>query len=267
MPVYAMQEMTWPEVKEALERARVGILPVGSHEQHGPHLAMSVDIASAEAFARRLAEEVHPLALLAPPLPYGISIHHMPFAGTLTLEPETFESVLMDVARSFREHGVRRLFVVNGHGGNQHALGVASVKMRRDLGVRMAYTLWPLIGGFAVAEHAKGRRIGHACLFETSLMMHLRPDLVRGDRLTEGEMRPPPYGDAPTGGIEGFLYWDEVTGNGALEGAPDARPEIGAKMTQVALDQVAAFVRRFAEVRLDDRRRGAEPDRPTGRSS
>jgi creatinine amidohydrolase len=246
-----MQEMTWPEIRDALQEAKVAIVPVGSHEQHGPHLAMSVDIASADAFARRLAEEVHPLALLAPPLPYGVSVHHMPFAGTLTLQPETFESVLMDVARSFAEHGLRRLFVVNGHGGNQSALGVASVKMRRDLGVRMAYSLWPLIGGFAVAEHAKGRRIGHACVFETSLMMHLRPDLVREDRLSEGEMQPPVYGDAPTGGIEGFLYWDEITRNGAFEGAPDARPEIGEKITKVALDQVSRFVRQFAEVEVD----------------
>jgi creatinine amidohydrolase len=246
-----MQQMTWPEVKDALKDARVGIVPVGSHEQHGPHLAMSTDIASAEAFAHRLAEAVQPIALLAPPLPYGISIHHMPFPGTLTLQPETFETVLMDVARSFREHGIHRIFVVNGHGGNQNALGVASVKMRRDLGVRMAYTLWPVIGGLAVAQHAKGRKVGHACVFETSLMMHLRPDLVREDRLAEGELQPPVYGDAPTGGIDGFLYWDEVTTNGALAGAPDARPEIGEKMTEVALERVSTFVRRFASVGED----------------
>jgi creatinine amidohydrolase len=257
MTAYVMEEMTWPEVRDALEEARLAILPVGSCEQHGPHLALSVDIASAEAFARRLAEEVHPLALLAPPLRYGISIHHMPFPGTVTLQPETFETVLMDVAASLREHGVRRLFVVNGHGGNQNALGVASAKMRRDLGVRMAYSLWPLIGGLAMAEHVKGRRVGHACLFETSLMMHLRPDLVREEALAEGELRPPLYGDAPTGGIDGFVYWDELTRNGAFEGATEARPEIGEKMTRIALDQIAAFVRRFAEVPVDPSERRA----------
>jgi creatinine amidohydrolase len=251
MTAYLMERMTWPEVRDALEQAQLAILPVGSNEQHGPHLALSVDIASAEAFAERLGEAVHPLALVAPPLRYGVSIHHMNFPGTLTLQPETFEKVLMDVAASFRQHGIRRLFVVNGHGGNQHALGVASAKMRRDLGVRMAYTLWPVIGGLSVAEHAKGRRVGHACLFETSLMMHLRPDLVRADALAEGELRSPLYADAPTAGIDGFVYWDEVTGNGALEGATDASPEIGEKMTQVALDHISAFVRRFAEVATD----------------
>jgi creatinine amidohydrolase len=248
MAAYVLEEMTWPEMRDALQQAKVAILPVGSQEQHGPHLALSTDIAGAEAFARQLAEQVHPVAVLAPPLKFGISFHHMPFPGTLTLQPETFEAVLMDVAASLCEHGIDRLFVVNGHGGNQNALGVASVKLRRDLGVRMAYTLWPVIGGMAVAEHAKGRRVGHACVFETSLMMHLRPDLVREQALAEGVLREPIYGDAPTGGIDGFLYWNEITENGALEGAPDARPEIGEKMTQVALEQVARFVRRFAEI-------------------
>lgn len=252
MAAYAMEEMTWPEVRDALEHVKLAIVPVGSQEQHGPHLALSVDIASAEAFGRRLAEEVHPLALLAPPLKFGVSIHHMRFPGTMTLQPETFEAVLTDVAASLRAHGVRRMFVVNGHGGNQPALGVLSAKLRRDLGVRMAYALWPTLGGLAVGEHARGRRVGHACVFETSLMMYLRPDLVREDALAEGELKPPLYGDAPTGGIQGFVYWDELTANGALQGAPDARPDIGEKMTASALEQVAAFVRRFAELPVED---------------
>jgi creatinine amidohydrolase len=247
-----MERMTWPEVRDALPDAEVAILPVGSQEQHGPHMTLSVDIAGAEAFARLLAEAVHPKALLLAPLKFGISMHHMPFPGTLTLQPETFEAVLFDLAASLRSHGVRRLFVVNGHGGNQNALGVVSAKLRRDLGVRMAYTLWPMVGGAAVAAEVKGRRIGHACIFETSLMMHLRPDLVREDKLSEGEMREPLYGDAPTLGIDGFVYWNELTSNGAFEGAPDAKPEIGEKMTKLALDQVARFVRRFAELPVGD---------------
>lgn len=248
MKPYIMQEMTWPEVRDALEQARLAILPVGSHEQHGPHLAMSTDIAASEVFARKLAECTHPLALLAPPLNYGISIHHMPFPGTLTLQPETFEKVLLDVAASFREHGIQKIFIVNGHGGNQHVLNIASVKMRRDLDVRMTYTLWPLVGGGAVAEQMAGKRIGHACQFETSVMMYLRPDLVRRDALAEGEIQPPIYGDVDTGGIDGFAYWDEYTANGALEGAPDADPETGEKITEAALDKIAAFVRKFAEI-------------------
>lgn len=249
---YIMQEMTWPEVRDALKKAKLAILPVGSHEQHGPHLAMSADIAGSEVFARKLTERTHPIGLLAPSLNYGISIHHMPFPGTLTLRPETFEKVLLDVAASFRDHGIRRLFVVNGHGGNQSVLNIASMKMRRDLGVRMAYTLWPTLGGGAIADLVQGRRMGHACLFETSMIMYLRPNLVREDALTEGELQPPIYGDVSTTGIEGFAYWNEYTANGALQGAPEATPEIGEKVTEMALDKIAAFVNQFAEVSIED---------------
>lgn len=252
MNAYVLEEMTSPEVRDALGEVKLAILPVGSCEQHGPHLALSTDIAASEVFARRLTEQVHPLALLAPPLKFGLSSHHLPFPGTLTLRPETFEAVLMEVAESLRQHGILRLFVVNGHGGNQNALGVVSARMRRDLGMRMAYCIWPMIGAGAVADEVKGRKVGHACVFETSLMMHLRPDLVREDRLAEGEVQPPLYGDAPAFGIDGFVYWNEITANGALEGAPEARPELGEKITKAALEGATVFVRRFAELNVDD---------------
>ena len=251
MTAYVMEEMTWPEVRDALDEVRFAILPVGSCEQHGPHLALSTDIAGAEVVARRLAEEVHPLGMLAPSLRFGISIHHMPFAGTITLQPETFQTVLLEVAESLRAHGIRRLFVVNGHGGNQNALGLASARMRRDLGVRMAYTLWPIVGAQAAASAAQGKRVGHACAVETSMMMHLRPDLVREDALAEGELLPPIYGDAPMLGIDGFAYWNEFTANGALQGAPEATADLGEKVTRASLDGLAAFVRRFAEIEVD----------------
>ncbi|MBW2282397.1 MAG: creatininase family protein [Deltaproteobacteria bacterium] len=252
MTAYIMEEMTWPEVRDALGEVRVAVLPVGSCEQHGPHLALSTDIAGADVIARRLVEEVHPLGMLAPSLRFGVSIHHMPFAGTITLQPETFQTVLMEVADSLRQHGIRRLFVVNGHGGNQNALGLASARMRRDLGVRMAYTLWPIVGARAAAGAVQeGKRIGHACVVETSMMMHLRPDLVREDALAEGEIEPPIYGDAPMLGIEGFAYWNEYTANGALEGAPDATADLGEKIARASLDGLVPFVRRFAEVPVD----------------
>ena len=251
MTAYIMEEMTWPEVRDALDEVKVAILPVGSCEQHGPHLALSTDIAGAEVVARRLAEEVHPLGILAPSLRLGISIHHMPFSGTITLQPETFQRVLMEVADSLRQHGIRRLFVVNGHGGNQNALGLVSARMRHDLGVRMAYTLWPIVAAGAAAAEVQGRRVGHACVFETSMMMHLRPDLVREDALAEGELQPPLYGDVPTLGIEGFAYWDEYTANGALQGAPDATADLGEKITRASLDGLVPFVRRFAELDVD----------------
>lgn len=136
--------------------------------------------------------------------------------------------------------------------GNQHVLDVVSVKMRRDLGIRMAYAFWPVLGGGGGAnEKLKGRRIGHACIIETSMMMHLRPDLVREDKLAEGELQPPIYGEVDTWGIGGFVYWNEYTRNGAFEGAPDATQEIGENVTRTALERMIPFVREFAEAEVD----------------
>ena len=245
-----MQEMTWTEVRDALTEAKVVIVPVGSQEQHGPHLGCSTDIASAEYFGRALAEAVSPLALLAPPLSFGISTHHMAFPGTITLSPETFEAVLMDVGRSLAHHGVRRMLVVNGHGGNRAALDILSVKLRRDLGIRMAHTLWPILGGSGGAS-AGGRRVGHACVLETSLMMHIRPDLVRKDALAEGELQPPVYGDASTQGFSGFDWWHELTANGCFAGAPDATAEAGRRIFETALQRAIPFLKALAAVEVD----------------
>lgn len=258
MPNLSLANMTSPEFQAALETARVAIIPVGAHEQHGPHLGFSTDIAGADAFSRLLVQAVDPLAVLVPPIPFGVSPHHIHFPGTISLRPDTFIGVLMDVADSLRVHGIRRLFVVNGHGGNQSALGVASARLRTELGVRMHYAAWPYLGLEAVAEHVHGRKVGHACILETSLMMHLVPEIVRPAKLAEGDLRPPAYAAAAHKEIQGFKYFEEVTGNGAFDGATEARAEIGEQMTAAALRQAVYFVREFAMAEIDQ----DEPEAP-----
>jgi creatinine amidohydrolase/Fe(II)-dependent formamide hydrolase-like protein len=112
----------------------------------------------------------------------------------------------------------------------------------------MSYTLWPHLGFSAVKEHMEGRRIGHACILETSMMMHLRPDIVRKDALVEGEMQKPIFGDINTSHIKSFAYYNEYSRNGAFEGAPDATAEIGEKLTRQALDKAADFIKKYAEI-------------------
>src|SRR5690242_15451434 len=92
-----LHEMTWPQAARALARAEVAILPVGSTEQHGPHLRLATDTAIAGQLARRLAEHLAPRAVVAPPIPLGVSYHHMDFPGSLTLSPETLQAVLVEV--------------------------------------------------------------------------------------------------------------------------------------------------------------------------
>src|SRR5438105_12609286 len=96
-PTVQLADMTWPEAQAAFAAAEVVIVPTGSTEQHGPGMLLRTDATMADAVAHRVAERLFPRALIAPALPFGLSAHHMRFAGTVTLQPETFMAVLLDV--------------------------------------------------------------------------------------------------------------------------------------------------------------------------
>src|ERR671915_92545 len=128
-----LAELTWPEAKEAFAAAEVVLIPLGSNEQHGPGMTLATDIALATAVAGRVAERLRPRAIVAPSLPFGLSPHHMRFPGTITLQPATFGAVLLETMRSLQQHGAKRFFLLNGHGGNQAILSVIATQARLEL--------------------------------------------------------------------------------------------------------------------------------------
>src|ERR671912_979269 len=93
----ALARMTSPEAAEALAGAEVALIPVGATEQHGPNMSLETDTAVAYQLALHTAAALHPRAVVTPPLPYGVSYHHMSFPGTMTLSPETFQAVVLEV--------------------------------------------------------------------------------------------------------------------------------------------------------------------------
>ncbi|MGQ9732130.1 MAG: creatininase family protein [Candidatus Zipacnadales bacterium] len=122
-------ECTWEEVKAAAEVGAVVVAPFGSTEQHGPMLPLDTDIHIAERVAlegaREAAERHGVHVLVLPTMPFGLATHHMAFAGTITLAPETYVAVIADVLRCVVTHGFRRIAVISGHGGNRPALELA----------------------------------------------------------------------------------------------------------------------------------------------
>jgi hypothetical protein len=112
----ALARMTWPEAAEALASAEVALVPVGATEQHGPNMSLETDTVVAYQLALRIATTLYPRVVVTPPLPYGVSYHHMHFAGTMTLSPETFQAVVLEVVLSLHRHGVERFFILDGHG-------------------------------------------------------------------------------------------------------------------------------------------------------
>lgn len=161
----------------------LAVLPVGSTEQHGPHLPVGTDTFAVEAVARRaalaVAEQI-PI-VVAPTLPFGSSQHHLPFGGTMSLGTETYYRVIRELVASLIGSGFRRVLVLNGHGGNQELVELAV----RDLALKHPVALgaapyWRIAESAltATAIPAVPRLPGHAGAFETSLVMALAPEFI-----------------------------------------------------------------------------------------
>lgn len=183
-----LSDMTSPEVAAALAaNRRVAVVPVGSTEQHGPHLPLDVDTritaTMCEAAARFVAGDV--AVVIAPPLSIGISEHHMGFPGTISLAPATFIEALVQIGASLVRHGFDRLVIVNGHAGNAGALQVAATRLRLETEARLVVYLheWSLArDAFSRVRESGPGGAAHACEYETSVYLHLRPEAVQMER-------------------------------------------------------------------------------------
>lgn len=184
---FRLADLTYPEVQDALERPNVAVLPVGATEQHGPHLPLDVDVRIAETLSEAAAERVPDdvAVVVAPALPFGISEHHMRFPGSIALPAETFIDVVYEVGRSLVRHGFERLVIVNGHGGNIGALSVVAAKLRTAARARHVLSIaeWALAGeAFSAIRDSPPGGTAHACEYETSLYLHLRPEMVQMEK-------------------------------------------------------------------------------------
>lgn len=241
-----LEEMTWPEVEEALNGGWTTIVvAVGAIEQHGPHLPLLVDAARGDRLAVEVARRLGH-ALVAPTIRVGCSEHHMAFPGTITLRQNTLEAVCLDYAVSLARHGFRRLCFVPSHGGNFGPLAQMLDDLRAAVGPDCRVDAYTDLVGFmdfwadAVREHAPDlveRVGGHADIAETAELLTIRPDLVRGERAVRGHVQK--FDAALRDRIfrEGFRA---VTASGVLGDARGATPEIGEACMAHAADGIAA---------------------------
>lgn len=180
-----LARLSYPEIANYLTASDVVLVPCGATEQHGKHLPVGVDAMTAIAVTEAAAERAN--VLVAPPMWYGWSPHHMGFPGTVSLRPETLSALSEDVAVSLVHHGFRRIIFVNGHRlANVPPLAVMSTKVRAATG---ALVVIADLGHLAQPEYAQAVQqqgaggIGHADGYETAHMMHIHPDLVRHDAI------------------------------------------------------------------------------------
>lgn len=182
------QELTTEDIT-ALDCARsVAVLPVAAVEQHGPHLPLGTDTMIAEGvLARAMAlAPADSTLLVLPLLAIGASGEHRDFAGTLSLGARTLLDLVTEVAESVARAGLRKLVLFNSHGGQPQLLEMVAQDLRTRHGmVVVVANAWRMMDREAVLPRAEREAGLHAGGFETALMLHLRPDLVRKDKIRD----------------------------------------------------------------------------------
>ena len=169
------------EFEEAVKSDAVVIIPVGAIEQHGNHLPVNTDINCCISIAKNSAELIDDFpVLVAPPIWSGYSPLHMRHPGTISLKYHTFIDFLTEVAISIASHGFKKIFFLNGHGGNAGAVSSMRTKLMFEDNIAscVGFTYWKLIEQELKAISETDFHIGHAAEIETSLQLYLQPDLV-----------------------------------------------------------------------------------------
>jgi creatinine amidohydrolase len=233
--------------------SKIFVLPLGSIEQHGHHLPLSTDTSIIEGVARGLNDRMPEDLVFLPALWCGHSTHHLAFPGTVSITQDVYQAIIVDICESLVQTGARKIFLLNGHGGNDIPVRYAlrEVKSRHadlhDLNVIFA-SYWNIASATLkrVRESEMGG-MGHACEMETSMMLLLQEHLVHMDRARrDGPKHPSPFrkGDMQMGQpyymVEEF---HEISETGTV-GHPDlASRQKGEQFYEGILNDLVAFVK------------------------
>jgi creatinine amidohydrolase len=272
-----LAHMTWPEVAALAAGNAVVVVPVGTVEQHGPHLPLDTDNRIAEGFAIAAVDRCAPgTAVVGPTVPFGLSQHLADFPGAVFHTTHTLIKVLTEVYSSYARSGFSRVLAVNGHGSNVAPLDLASREaLFRHPAHAFASVSWWELGAVRrlATEQGPDSLASHACAFETSLMLAAAPDLVRMDRLEAGQAfptsphiwrdtlgrAPDPDHARPIHLTEPWSGWSE---NGVRGDPRDADAELGRAMFEVGGSELAEIVGELRERPLLEARRITAPTEP-----
>ncbi|WP_276302413.1 creatininase family protein [Halorussus lipolyticus] len=248
-----LADQTWPELGDYVAEESVAVVPLGSTEQHGPHLPLSTDHKIAEGVAREAADRTG--FLCTPTVNVGVSVHHKQFHGTMWADPPEFRDYVESFSRNLSYHGIDRIVFVNAHGGNQTHLREVGRRLRED---RVAYAVeWMWDESIPdLVDDLFEVNGPHGGPKETAMMMHLDPENVRTDKLEEardeGLVNWADSDEATVHGARNFYDSIDNTDNGVLGDQTDATPEKGARLFDAASDQLAMLLEWLDDRRFED---------------
>jgi creatinine amidohydrolase len=250
---YRYEEFTWPEIREAVAENRVVVLPVGTVEQHGPHLPLVTDVLTATEMSRMAVERTPHEAVLLPSVYYSFNEHHLDFPGTIAVEGPTIVNYVTDIGKSLAHHGFRKILLVNGHGSNVPFLDIAARNITNKTDAICAMvSWWSLIPKALLAELRESEFPGgmaHGCELETSVLLYLRGDLVQFEKAKR---------DINFQATE-FFYWDlaapspvhfqewfsRYSKTGTVGDPTKATREKGEKFVTAVVDRMVALLSEF----------------------
>jgi len=246
-------DSTLADVRQLPRSDTVAIIPVGSCEQHGPHLPYSTDALLASEFSKRAAEALKKVVrvIVLPLVNFGCSEEHMDFPFTISLSVSTFAALMEDLCRSLSRTGLRKIIIFNGHGGNTSALNAMVFELRRKTRASVAVVdLWLLVeDAYSKVRSSKSKEI-HAGEAETSLMLTLFSELVKTtvpeqDQRTHSKTLR--YFKVEGSGLSAFSWFtSDVSKNGVIGDASKATVEKGAHLLNSSISQLCRKIEEFA---------------------
>jgi creatinine amidohydrolase len=241
-----LHEMSWSEAKDYFRKNDIAIVPVGSNEQHGPANPLGTDHLIAKSIAEETARRTGVVCLQV--VPFGVSSHHKQFWGTIYISPETFKNYMKDVCLALKYYGVRKIVVVNGHGGNLDALKGLARELREE-GVFITIFQWWHASAKLLPKLFTQEERGHACAEETSLNLALHLNIVNMDKAVDEEPRELAF---ETEGTTVPLDSIDYTDSGVFGKISTASRKKGKEVLEAVVGELTRHVRSLKKTRMED---------------
>lgn len=251
---YQWGELSWPEFKKRVEKVDIALLPVGAIEQHGPHLPLDTDAFDAQYLANRVAFACSaPKPFVLPLVAYGISYHHDDFPGTLTISNEALSRMIYDIGMSVVKNGIRKLVIINGHGGNMPALNYAAQTINQDAGIFVCVDTGET-SDVDINALIETPNDVHAGEMETSTTMAIRPHLVRTEHLKKSvpEFSSRYLNFSSKRSTPWYGYTHKISSSGVMGNPEKADPVKGAKIWEIMIAHLVALVEDLKSMTLDE---------------
>lgn len=241
-----LHEMSWIEAKECFRKNDIALVPVGSNEQHGPQNPLGTDHLIAKAIAEEAAKRARVVCLQV--IPFGVSHHHRQFWGTVYVSPKTFKNYVKEVCLSLNYYGVRKIVLVNGHGGNLNALTELARELREKEVFVSIFQWWPAAGKLLPEIFQPDER-GHAGAEETSMNLAIHPHLVKMDKAIDEETR---KHAVEAEGVTLPLDTLDYTGSGVFGKSTTASAEKGRKVFETVVDELVKHISLLKKAKVED---------------